>query len=113
MYVFNVFITTLIPNYQDGIISGLAKKGYMVGPADKDGKMVADGGSAGTLMALSVYKAEEIDCKKIHQDVGDVLHVEGARCYSLVVVLASDVAWSGPNFDLPIVEVPKKPTSIN
>jgi hypothetical protein len=113
MYVFNVFITTLIPNYQDGIITGLAKKGYMVGPASKDGKVVAEGGNAGTLLALSVYRQEEIDTHKIHQDVCEVLVEVGARTYSLVVALASDVAWSGPNFDLPIVETVKKPTSIN
>lgn len=101
-YIYNVFITALVPNYQDHIVAALTKKGYMVGPASSDGKVIADGASAGALFALSVYKADDtIDTHKIHEDVANILQEVKACTYSLVVALASDVSWSGSNFDIP------------
>ena len=112
MYIYNVWITALMPSYQDGIIAGLVKRGYMVGPAAKDGKVsLGSETSASTLVALSVYRTDtETDANKIYTDISDVLQEMKAFYYSIIVACTYESSWVGSNFSLPTRKKAEKPT---
>lgn len=110
MYIYYCWITALLPSYQDGIIAGMVKKGYMVGPASKDGQIVSGQENApAALIALSVYKAAETDCKAIYADLIMVLGDMKAHYHSVVVALSSDAIWVGSNIQLQVKQKSKPP----
>jgi hypothetical protein len=103
VYIYYVWITALMPSYQDGIIAGLVKRGYMVGPAAKDGKVsVGTDTTAATLFALSVYRTDaETDANKVYTDITEVLKDMKAYYYSVIVSHSYEATWIGSNFSLP------------
>lgn len=102
MYIYYCWITALLPAYQDGIIAGLARRGYMVGPAAKDGKVSSVTESCpSVLIALSVYKAEEVTAPQIYDDVVALLKEMNAKYYSVIVSLSHEATWIGSNFSVP------------
>lgn len=104
MYIYYVWITALSSTYQDAIISRLVQRGYMVGPASKDGKVsLVTEGCPAALIALSVYKQEEeVDVKKIYEDIYAILKEIPAKYYSVVVSLSHEATWIGANFTLAV-----------
>jgi hypothetical protein len=112
MKIYYVWITALTDSYQDGIIAGLVKKGYMVGPASKEGRIIAPGESASAVITLSIYSEKEFDAGKLHADTAVVLSDMKAYCYSIIASGAADCAWTGSNFNiqtaLEAVQPPKK-----
>jgi hypothetical protein len=103
MIIYYCWITAMLPSYQDGIIAGLARKGYMVGPASKDGA-IATGASdtkPSVLFAVSVYKAEETNASNIYTDVIAVLNDMKARYYSVIISHSYEATWAGSNIKLP------------
>ena len=103
MYIYYVWITALLPSYQDGIIAGLVRRGYMVGPAAKDGKVASiTEGCPAVLFALAIYKQEEeTNVNNIYKDVVAILDEIPARYYSVVISLSHEATWVGANFSLP------------
>lgn len=113
MNIYYCWVTAMLPSYQDGIIAGMARKGYMVGPAAKDGSVavVLSEDQPAVLFAISVYKATETSADQIYQDMVDVISEMGAHVYSVVISLSSEATWAGPNFKLPTkVSPPPIPT---
>lgn len=103
MYIYYCWITALLPSYQDSIIAGLVKRGYMVGPAAKDGQVTTSvENNPAALIALSIYKAEDTDVNKIYEDVVGVLHDIKARYYSVIISHSYEATWVGANFSLPV-----------
>lgn len=111
MYIYYCWVTALLPNYQDGIIAGLAKRGYMVGPASKDGQVaISKENCPSVLIALSVYKAEEeVNADFIYKDVMAILDEMKARYYSVVVSLSHEAMWVGSNFSIPVKKKAEPP----
>ena len=110
MYIYYCWVTALLPSYQDGIVAGMAKKGYMIGPAAKDGKVtIASDNCPAALFSLSVYREEETNVSKIYQDVVDVLTEMDAYYYSVIVSLSHEATWAGSNFSLPQKPKPTPP----
>lgn len=102
MYIYYCWITALLPSYQDGIVAGLVKRGYMVGPAAKDGKVTTSvENNPAALIALSLYRAEETDVNKIYEDVVAVLYDMTARYYSVIISHSYEATWVGANFSVP------------
>jgi hypothetical protein len=102
MIIYFCWVTALLPSYQDGIVAGLASKGYMVGPAAKDGKVTLGGNNCpAAIIALTVYCAEETTTLKIYDDMIDVLTKMGASIYSVVISESYKATWGGSNFSLP------------
>ncbi len=107
-YIYYVWVTALLASYQDAIIAGMVKKGYMVGPAAKDGQIVSGAeNSPAALIALSIYKTKETDCKAIYEDVIDLLTEMKAHFHSVIVSLSNDAVWVGPNILIQVKEKPK------
>lgn len=102
MYIYYCWITALLPSYQDSIIAGLVKRGYMVGPAAKDGKVTTSDNNSAALIAISVYRAEETSVNQIYEDVSTVLKDMKAYYYSIVVSHSYEATWVGANFNLPL-----------
>lgn len=102
MYIYYCWITALMPTYQDGIIAGMVKRGYMVGPAAKDGKVTTSDNTAAALIAISIYRAEETNVNKIYDDVVAVLKDMKAYYYSVIVSHSYEATWVGANFNLPV-----------
>ncbi len=102
MYIYYCWITVLLPSYQDKIIAGLARHGYMVGPASKDGQVsIVNEGSPSALISLSVYRAEETNVNKIYEDVIAILNEMKAFYYSIVISLSHEATWVGSNLQIP------------
>lgn len=102
MYIYYVWVTALLPSYQDGIVAGMATKGYMVGPAAKDGSVtMASEDCPAALISLSVYREVETNVQNIYKDMADVLHDMGAYYYSMIVSLSHEATWVGSNFSVP------------
>jgi hypothetical protein len=99
-----------MPSYQDGIIAGLAKKGYMIGPAAKDGKVtLSKDDCPGALIALSVYREQETNVNNIYDDTLEVLKEMKAYYYSVVISHSYEATWVGPNFSIPAKSKPTPP----
>ena len=103
MYIYYCWVTALLPDYQDSIIAGLVRRGYMVGPAGKDGKVSSvTPGCPSVLIALSVYKADDaVTATTIYNDMVAILTEINARYYSVIVSLSHEATWIGSNFSLP------------
>ena len=115
MLIYYCWLTVLIPEYLDGIISGLVKRGYMVGSAAQSGKPTIPPveNSPAALIALSLYMSRpptdakpdaKFDANTIYADVRAVLGEMSAKVFSVVIVAAGDAAWTGSNFSIPGVE---------
>ena len=104
MYIYYCWITALLPSYQDKIIAGMVKRGYMIGPAAKDGKVTtAAENNPAALIAISVYNSnEETNVNKVYEDVVAVLTEMQARYYSVIVSHSYEATWAGSNFSLPV-----------
>ena len=111
MLIYYCWLTVLIPNYLDGIIAGLVKKGYMIGSAAQDGKpiLTPSEDSPATLIALSVYHSNpphdtletKFGANTVYRDIMAVLAEMGVKYLSIVVCAAGDAAWIGSNFSIP------------
>ncbi len=115
MKVYYCWITALVPSYQDGIVAGMAKKGYMVGALSKDGVVLSPGQSSAGLIALNIYHREDVDAEidRVYKDLSDVLDDMKARYFSLIVAQSVASRWYGSNFDIvPVKEeiLPSKKT---
>jgi hypothetical protein len=109
-YIYYVWVTALLSSYQDGIIAGMVKKGYMVGPASKDGQIISgQENSPAALIALSIYKSGETDCNAIYKDLVTLLVEMKAHYHSVIVALSTDAVWVGPNIQIQVKEKPKAP----
>lgn len=111
MYIYYCWVTALMPSYQDGIIAGLVKRGYMVGPAAKDGVLsIVKENCPAVLIALSVYKAEtETTPLQVYDDLILVLTEMNAKYYSVVISLSHEASWGGPNFSIPVKKKAEPP----
>jgi hypothetical protein len=115
--IYYVWMTVLIPTYQDAIVAGLVKKGYMVGAACRDGQpsFTLPERSPSTLISLSIYKVngdDKITANDVYTDVAAALKEMNAKYFSVIISQAADAAWYGANFSLPDLatkdEPPKK-----
>lgn len=102
--VYYCWITGMMPSYQDGIVAGLVRKGYMVGATSRDGNVTFINGEdePATVFAIMVYRHSEANCEKVYEDVNLILNEMKALCYSIIVSPGfSEAIWMGPNFKLP------------
>ena len=116
MNTYYCWITGVLEAYQNPLICGLVHKGYMVGAAEKGGKVItyAKSDSPAYIMALSVYKLVEpgtLTAQKVYEDIAEILAEMKAYYYSAVVSLASDCIWVGSNFSLEKKDVEVKELS--
>lgn len=103
MYIYYCWVTALLPSYQDKIVAGLATKGYMVGPAAKDGVVTTHSKDCpAALISLSVYRESETNVSKIYDDLTAVLQEMNAYYYSVVISHSYEATWGGSNFTLPV-----------
>lgn len=104
METYFCWITVLLPEVQDDIISGMARKGYMVGPTSKDGKVISSPGTnpAGSVVAISVYRAvDRPTAKTVYDDLVQILNETHSYFYSVIVSESGECTWVGSNFQLP------------
>jgi hypothetical protein len=118
VFIYYCWLTVLIPDYQDAIITGLVKKGYMVGAAAKDGQAIfaPPDRPPSTLIALSIYHSNpaveaKADSHAVYRDVFDIMTEMNAKFFSIIVSLSADCAWYGANFSLPNLAV-KEPDPV-
>ena len=105
MNTYYCWITGVLEAYQNPLICGLVHKGYMVGAAEKNGKVITSSkeDSPAYVMALSVYKLVEpgtLSAQKVYEDVAEILAEMKAFYYSAVVSSAADCIWVGSNFSI-------------
>jgi len=115
MEIYFCWITVLLPDIQDDIISGMARKGYMVGPTSKDGKVISSLGenSAGSVVAITVYKRTgNSSAKNIYDDLVKILDEAKGYYYSVIVAASTEATWVGSNFQLPAKKESTVPSTL-
>ena len=107
---FFVFITALIPSYENMIIAGLVKKGYQVGPASLTNEVTSGGqDTVSAVIALRIDSEEEtIELQVVIQQLLEELKV---IYYSLLVTVATDCCWNASGLQLP--KAPPPPLLLN
>ena len=104
MEMYFCWITVLLPAVQDDIIAGMVRKGYMIGPTSKDGKVISAPGDnpAGSVVAISVYKRTgSVTAKDIYDDLTQILDDAKGYYYSIIITASTEATWVGSNFQLP------------
>ena len=105
MHTYYCWITAVLPEYKNDIITGLVDLGYMVGPANVDGSVsIKAEGSPSILFALALSKHSETSAHKIYDDVIFVLNGINAYYYSIVISASSDIIWDGSNVNVPDIK---------
>jgi hypothetical protein len=101
MKVFYCWITAMFAAYQDSIVAALARKGYMIGPACKDGQIIAVASeqSSSVIMAFALYRTDGSGgYEQIYNDVLTILADINAHYYSVVISPGSiESLWTGTN----------------
>lgn len=98
---FFVFITALIPSYDNMIIAGLVKKGYQVCPASSSNEVTCGGkDSISAIIALRIDSTEK-DATELHTVVHQLLVDLKIVYYSLLVTVATDCCWHASGLQLP------------
>lgn len=102
--IYYVYITALIPSYEEMIIAGLVKKGYRVGPlADSNEVTVATPDSVCALIALRIDTTDDEGATDIHsafelhEKVEAFLLESKIFYYSLIITEAADCCWNISN----------------
>lgn len=108
---FVAWVTCMLQEYEDRIIAGMVKKGYIISICSMDGKLSHS--SEGCPAAIISFRCdttnEKIAAKDIHTDLIAVLKEFKAMYYSVVVSALSDACWIGSNIALPKTTPPPIP----
>jgi len=93
----------MLSSYQDGLIAGLVKKGYNVGPSSGDGNIgIGTENQPSFLISLTLYKVNgQITAQSIYDDCMGILTAMKAYFYAIIVAQAYDSTWTGCNFNMP------------
>lgn len=98
-----VFVTALVEEYSDKLISGMVTKGYTVSagmPGNHTAISVEDGASA--LIVFNLYSGKEgITCDTIHEELVNLIQDEKMYIYSVVVSERSPTTFAGTNIIIP------------
>lgn len=108
---FVAWVTCMLKDYEDIIIGGMVKKGYVVSVAATNGEV-----TSGSKDNPAVVVSLRIDCPKeetkaadVHKDLLEVLTEKSFYYYSVVVSALSDSCWVGSNIALPQKNKPVPP----
>jgi hypothetical protein len=100
---FVAWVTCMLQAYEDCIIAGMVRKGYIVSICSIDGKLTH--GTQDNPAVIITFRCdttdEKIAAKDIHTDLVAVLRDMKAMYYSVVVSALSDACWIGSNIALP------------
>jgi len=104
---FNIWVTLTTEASVDLLISGLVRKGYVVGPLASDNSLFIKG-DLSTLISLKLTKKldDKDPLKIVMKDITSVL-IDADRTFHSTVVAASggSFTWRGSNIKLPQVPV--------
>lgn len=118
--IYYVYITALIPSYEEMIIAGLVKKGYRVGPlADSNKVTVAAPNSVCAIIALRVDTNDDEGDTSVHSSFEMHEKVEAFLLelkifyYSLIVTEMADCCWNISNIEIPKALLPPPVKKLN
>lgn len=113
--LYYAWITALTDVYDNLIISGMVKKGYIIGPAATDNQVVAQiKNSSAAVISLRVESCEKKTSKDIHDDLMIILNENKMYFHSIIIANgAQDSCWTSSNivFTEPKAPPPKPPAS--
>src|SRR5512143_1016525 len=96
---FVAWVTCMFREYEDVIVAGMVKKGYVVSVVAVDGQLTS--GHESRPAVVTTFRVdstkEETMAKDIHADLLAVLHDKKVLFYSVVVAAYVDACWIGPN----------------
>jgi len=105
---FVAWITCLTSSYEDTLIAGMVKKGYIIGAAAAQGKVsVAKEDSPSAVIAITIDSYNEnLKAADVYKDLVEVIADKKVICYSVIVTAQVDSSWGAANFNLPKKENP-------
>jgi hypothetical protein len=93
----------MLREYEDLIVAGMVKKGYVVSIVAVDGQLTA--GQPGRPSVVTTFRVdtgkEGLQAKDIHKDLIDVLHEKNMLYYSVIVSAYVDACWMASNITFP------------
>lgn len=108
---FVVWITCMLRSYEDAIVAGMVKKGYIISVVAVDGKLTS--GDSGRPAVVTTFRVdtgkEETMARDVHKDLLEVLREKNMLYYSVVVTAYTDACWIASNITLPQPPEPPKP----
>lgn len=117
--IYYVYVTALIPTYEDMIIAGLVKKGYRVGPlAETNEVTVTTPDSICAIIALRLdVNDDEGDtivhsAAELHEKIEAALQELKIFYYSLIVTESADCCWNISNIRIPKALPPPLPINV-
>lgn len=105
---FVAWVTCLIKEYEDSIVTGMVLKGYQIGAAAIDGKLSTyKEGTPSVVVAFTIKTRDENkQAKDIYKDLVDVLEEKKILYYSIVITAHVDSTWNSSNIVLPKKSIP-------
>lgn len=99
----------MLQSYQDGIVAGLVKRGYVVALASGEKSSTNREDQVSALIVLTVYKLDDkMSTSKLYEDLAFILTDIKAYFYSVVIADSTTSTWVGSNILLqPEKEIPQ------
>jgi hypothetical protein len=98
-----IWVTSMFASYEDRVVAGMIKKGYIVSAGVDDGQLSNNiPGAAGVVIAFIVAcKDPATPLNKVFQDLADVLDEVKVLFYSIIISAVNDCVWVPGNIVLP------------
>jgi len=108
---FVAWVTCMLKSYEDTIVAGMVKKGYVVSIAATNGEITS--GSKDNPAVVVCFRVdstkEETQAKDVHKDLLEVLHDKKLFYYSVIVSALCDSCWISSNISFPKQDKPVPP----
>jgi hypothetical protein len=109
---FVAWVTCMLKSYEDAIIAGMVKKGYVISVIATNGE-VTSGSKDNPAVVVTIRvdsTKEETEAKDVHKDLLEVLTEKKFFYYSVIVSALADSCWVSSNIILPKQDKPIPPS---
>lgn len=99
MKTYICWITLMLQSYEDGIVSGLCNKGYVVQSGAEKGSLTSLSDKSSSVIFCAILKTKKDKATDVSEDVTSLLKSKGYLYYSIVITefMASNATWSNGN----------------
>lgn len=102
LMTFHVVIFSMMKEYEDQIILGLAKKSYRIKPINYNNSFIQNSGVNFTIScAVEIKVNEEKNIEKFFDEIKEIINIHKMKIYGLVISGNGNLMWCGSNIQLP------------
>lgn len=108
--VYYIWITAMLSQYAETLISKMVKLGYRVGPACEGQLIIGNSNQPSVIIALRI-ESNKASINTIYKDISNIIRSNNIFIYSIVISEATACTWNCSNIVLP--ETGSKKTDVN